>query len=217
MGEHGVAVGGGNSSDDPVRKRWEIFFGFTVTLFAAILALNELASGKYGDDELQLNSEKTSAYLWYQSKGIKETLTEGQRDLLKAFLAGGVIGADKSETVNKQLADLDVKITRYTKEKREILEGSTAVGKANWAQDVDGELGKVPGVKPIEKRLERLGTAGDRFDLGTLFLQIALVLGAVGIIVTQEKLKRLFFGVMLFMGVAGTSCGLMALRIAGFL
>ena len=67
--------------NDPVKRKYEIIFGFVISLFAAVLALNELAAGKYGDDELQLNSEKTSAYLWYQSKGIKSTLVEGQRDL----------------------------------------------------------------------------------------------------------------------------------------
>ena len=47
--------------DDPVKKKYEAIFGLVISLFAAVLALNELASGKYGDDELQLTSERTSA------------------------------------------------------------------------------------------------------------------------------------------------------------
>jgi hypothetical protein len=202
--------------EDSKKKNYELIFGVIVTVFAAILALNELASGKYGDDELQLNSEKTSAYLWYQSKGIKETLTEGQRDLLKALISGGLIASDKSETVAKQVGDLDKKITRYGKEKNEILLGSEAVGKENWAQEINGELGQVTGVKQTERKLERLGAAGDRFDLATLFLQLSLVLGAIGIILTQISLKKVFLAAMIFMGTAGAVCGATALRIAGF-
>jgi len=32
-------------------------------------------------------------------------------------------------------------------EKTEILLGSKQVGQANWAQDLDGEMGKIVGVK----------------------------------------------------------------------
>ena len=202
--------------NDPVKRKYEIIFGFVISLFAAVLALNELAAGKYGDDELQLNSEKTSAYLWYQSKGIKSTLVEGQRDLLRALVEGGAVGAEKATTMEKQAASLDQKVVRYEKEKDEILRGSEAVGKDNWRQEVDGELGKVTGVKPIEARLEKLGKAGDRFDLGTLFLQLGLVLGAIGILMSQERMKKVFLTGLMFMGFAGTTCFTLALRLAGF-
>ena len=201
--------------DDPVRKRYEMTFGFVIALFAAVLALNELAAGKYGDDELQLNSEKTSAYLWYQSKGIKSTLVEGQRDLLRALVEGGAVGGDKSSTLAKQATLLDQRVARYEKEKDEILRGSDAVGKANWRQEVDGELGKVVGVKAVEAKLDRLGRAGDRFDLATLFLQLGLVLGAIGILMSQEKMKKLFLGGLAAMGIAGTVCSSLALHMAG--
>lgn len=204
------------SDDDPVKKKYEIIFGFAISLFAAILALNELAAGKYGDDELQLNSEKTSAYLWYQSKGIKSTLVEGQRDLLRALVEGGAVTGDKVATMDRQAKMLDDKVARYEKEKDEILRGSAAVGKPNWRQEVDGELGKVVGVKEIETRLESLGKAGDRFDLGTLFLQLCLVLGAIGILMSQERIKKIFLGGMVVMGVSGSICSLLALRLAGF-
>ncbi len=64
------------------------------------------------------------------------------------------------------------------------------------------------------KRLD--GLAGDRFDLGTLFLQLSLVLGAIGIIVTQEKLKRAFLAMMLTCGVSGTGFFFFALKTVGF-
>ncbi len=202
--------------DEPVKKRYEFIFGFFISLFAMVLALNELAAGKYGDDELQLNTEKSSAYLWYQSKGIKSTLVEGQRDLLRALVEGGSVGSDKGSSLLKQAAALDQRVGRYDKEKDEILRGSEAVGKANWRQEVNGELGKVVGINAIEAKLERLGKAGDRFDLATLFIQLGLVLGAVGILMSQERLKRAFLGALLAMGIAGTVCSGLGLRLAGF-
>jgi hypothetical protein len=80
-----------DEAEERKRKRYEIVFGLVVAVFAAVLGINELASGKYGDDELKLESEKSGAYLWYQSKGIKQSLAEGQRDLLKIVL--GIAGS----------------------------------------------------------------------------------------------------------------------------
>jgi hypothetical protein len=202
--------------DEGTKRKWELVFGIAVTTFAAMLAINELASGKYGDDEIQMNTEKTSAYLWYQSKGIKSNMTEGQRDLLKMLKESGVIAADKAASVDKQLVDLEAKVIRYEKQKTEILKGSSGVGKENWAQDVDGELGKVVGVKEIETKLNALGKAGDRFDLATLFLQLTLVVGAIGIITSSLAIKRAFLALMVTLGLCGVFFAIGALRLAGF-
>ncbi|HEU4412220.1 MAG TPA: DUF4337 domain-containing protein [Polyangiaceae bacterium] len=198
----------GDAGAEPA-KRYEVFFGLALSIFAAVLALNELAGGKYGDDELRLASERTSAYLWYQSKGIKESLAEGQRDLLKALITGGAIRAEQTAGVEARVREVEAELVRYRKEKKEILLGSAKVGRENWAQDVEGKLGQVTGVKELETQLEVLGAAGDRFDLATLFLQICLVLGAVGLIVSQPRFKRIFLGAMVAMGSVGLICSLL--------
>jgi Domain of unknown function (DUF4337) len=195
----------GDAGAEPT-KRYEVSFGLALSVFAAVLALNELAGGKYGDDELRLASERTSAYLWYQSKGIKESLAEGQRDLLKALITGGAIRAEQAAGVESRVHEIETDLARYRKEKKEILLGSSKVGRENWAQDVEGKLGQVTGVKELETQLEVLGAAGDRFDLATLFLQICLVLGAVGLIVSQPRIKRIFLGAMVAMGGVGLVC-----------
>jgi hypothetical protein len=53
---------------------FEIKCGVVIALFAALMSISDLFAGKYGDDEILLTNEKASAYLWYQSKSIKETL-----------------------------------------------------------------------------------------------------------------------------------------------
>lgn len=209
------APSGGQGGAEPPQQRYEVFFGLALAVFAAVLALNELAGGKYGDDELRMASERTSAYLWYQSKGIKESLAEGQRDLLRALTTGGAIRAEQVGGVEARVRELEVDLTRYHKEKNEILLGSAKVGRENWAQDVEGKLGRVIGVKELEAQLEVLGAAGDRFDLATLFLQICLVLGAVGLLVSQARLKRIFLGAMVAIGSIGIIWSVLGYAKAG--
>lgn len=208
-----------NPPADPeaTAKRYETILGLLLALFAALLALNDLGSGKYGDDELRLASEKAGAYLWYQSKGIKEALTEGQRDLLKSMIDTESLKPEQAAGTRDQLKKLEAKIARYDKEKKEILLGSAKVGKDGWMQEVDGQLGKVVGVKEIETQLEVLGAAGDRFDLATLFLQICLVVGAIGLLLKQLHMKRLFLGVMLGLGSIGLVFSILAYVKVGLL
>jgi hypothetical protein len=186
-----------------MESRYEFLFGLTLALFAALLAINDLGAGKYGDDELQLSNEKTSAYLWYQAKGIKESLTEGQRDLLEVLLDSEAIRAEQRDALTRLVEDLGTQVGRYKKEKKEILMGSAYVGQANWVQDVAGQLGKVVGAKEIEDRLAVLGAAGERFDLANLFLQLSLVLGAIGILMRHQRAKIAFFALMTTSGVTG--------------
>lgn len=105
---------------------------------------------------------------------------------------------------------LDQQMQRYKKEKKEILLGSAKVGRENWAQDISGELGKVTGAKEIEERLEVLGAAGDRFDLANLFLQLGLVLGAIGILMRGEQAKKAFYMLLLASGTTGLVFSLLA-------
>lgn len=189
--------------EEKQKQRFETLFGLALALFAAVLAVNDLAGGKYGDDELKMTTEKTSAYLWYQSKGIKESLAEGQRDTLNALLASGAIDKDHKSALEKTVGDLEKKLVRYEAEKKEILLGSKGVGPEEQVLDVDGEKGKVVGVKEMEKELETLGTAGDRFDSATLCLQLCVVFGALGILVQRKGLKRAFFAAMVVGGVLG--------------
>jgi hypothetical protein len=191
-------------------RRYEVLFGLTLAIFAAILAINDLGGGKFGDDELQLSNEKTSAYLWYQSKGIKESLAEGQRDLIKTLLAGQAIDSAHQDSLVTLQTDLDRRISRYKDEKKEILLGSKAVGEEKWVQDVEGVLGKVLGAKEIEVKLEQLGKAGDVFDLANLFLQLSLVVGAIGILMTGQRIKMTFYGLMVLSGVSGSLASFLA-------
>lgn len=81
---------------------------------------------------------------------------------------------------------------RYDLEKNEIRLGSEAVDLSHQVLEVDDANGRVVGTKPYEQKLERIGLAGDKFDLATMWLQIALVFGAISLILNSEELKMSF-------------------------
>jgi Domain of unknown function (DUF4337) len=191
-------------------KGFEILCGVTLALLAAVLAITDLGAGKYGDDELIAHNEKASAYLWYQAKSIKETLVEGQRDTLQALVAAGAVRPEQLPAVAGLIGKLDQGVARYGKEKKEILLGSAQVGRAGWAQAVDGELGRVVGAQEWEKQAAALGAAGDTFDLATFFLQVCLVLGAISLVVQFPRMRNTLYGLMVALGLAGTVCAVLA-------
>ncbi len=195
-------------------KSFEVWCGVVIALFAAVLSITDLGAGKYGDDELIAQNEKNGAYLWYQSKGIKETLVEGQRDTLQALVASGSIQSQQLPAVQTLIQDLNGRVDRYGKEKSEILLGSTTVGQANWAQDVDGEMGKITGAQQWESRSSSLGAAGDTFDYSTFFLQLCLVLGAISLVVQNARMRTAFFLAMIALGIVGTGFSLLAFQQA---
>ncbi|MBP8646147.1 MAG: DUF4337 domain-containing protein [Syntrophobacteraceae bacterium] len=189
--------------DNKEKKHFEIICALTLAIFAALLAITDLGAGKYGDDEIMGTNEKANVYAWFQSKSIKQSLVEGQRDLVKTLIDAGSVHQEQQPALQSLLEKLDQDVGRYEKEKTEILLGSAAVGKENWVQDTDGELGKVIGAKEWEKKLALLGQAGDRFDVAILLLQISLVLGAVSLVLQESKLRWIFYGTMTVLGTVG--------------
>lgn len=171
----------------------EMTFGLVIAIFAAVLAINDLVAGRCGDDELKYSNEKTSAYFWYQAKSIKESIVEGQRDMFVSL-------ADPAFRIHVE--KLNDKLAQYKKEKREILLGSKAVGPNGYAQAVDGEMGKVIGAKELEQAIALLGEAGDHFDVASLFLQLSLVAGAIGLLI-QSPIKKILLLTMIALGTVG--------------
>ncbi|WII73343.1 DUF4337 domain-containing protein [Bdellovibrio sp. 22V] len=191
-------------------NNFEMRCGVVIAIFAAIMAVSDLVAGKYGDDEIIGTNEKAAAYMWYQSKSIKETLVEGEKSLLVSLKEAGAIEAKAAPGVDRHITNLERKILRYKKEKNEILKGSQSVGPENWVQDLNGELGKIIGAQEMEAHLASLGKAGDRFDMASLFFQVCLVLGALSLVLKKEKLQMVFFSGMCLLGVLGAGISLWA-------
>lgn len=181
----------------------ENFFALTMLILAAFLAINDLIAGRYGDDEIMMTNEKSNQFQWYQSKSIKEYVVKGQADLLDTLIKSEIIHSNNLPAFQEQQKKLLENVKRYQKEKQEIMLGSFTVGKANWVQDLDGKMGQIVGVKEYEKELKKFGKAGDLFDMASLFFQIALMFGALGIMMKKITTKKYAFIGCLFLGLMG--------------
>ncbi|MBN8219257.1 MAG: DUF4337 family protein [Spirochaetes bacterium] len=198
----------------------ELMTGLLIALFAAILALNDLGAGHFGDDENQAITEKGNAYSWFQSKSVKQSLLKGQRDLIKELMDGGAV--QKTPAMEASLRKMEDDIVRYGAEMAAIKDGyaSATNSKAylkldeKRKSDFDKEFAPVVAAKTLEHKAEVLGNAGDRFDLGTLFLQLSLVLGAISLVIGKEKFKFGFFFAMVAMGLVGLGFSLAAYSMA---
>ena len=202
------------SSNDIRESRFELLCGVLIAVYAALLAVTDLGAGKFGDDQIIASNEKASAYQWYQSKSIKESLVEGQLALIETLAAAGAIQADKKISLDEFSNKLKSDVSRYKAEKAEILRGSQKVGEANWAQEVDGKKGMVVGAEEWAARADGLDTAGDVFDRATLFLQLCLVVSAITLILKNPRSRRAFFVLCNLLGIIGGIIGVMAFRAA---
>ena len=199
---------------EKARKRFETITGLTLALFAAVLAVVDLGAGKYGDDEIMGTNEKANLYQWYQSKSIKQSIIEQEASLISALIQAGAVTSNSTATLREQLAVAEKSAERYDKEKKEILLGSSAVGPQGQVLIRDGKKGAIFGTKPWEQKLSILGDAGDKFDLATLWLQVALVFGAISLIIESERLKHAFYVALVLGSLLGTSVGIQAYAIA---
>jgi hypothetical protein len=181
----------------------EVAMPLTIAIFAAVLAINDLFAGKYGSDEIKVSNMRNNSYQWYQSKGIKSTIVEGQVDLLQVLLGSGSIAADKREDMQKLVGQLQAKVRKYEKEKTEILVGSRQIPQDQWIQPTDGKLGLIVGAKEYDGFLESLDSAGNFFDIASMLFQLCLVTGSVGIIISRPAMKWAFFQVTVFTGAVG--------------
>lgn len=191
--------------------RFQMKCGVTLAVFASIMAITDLG-GAYSDYGMNYaQAEKANAFAWYNSKGIKQSLAEGQRDTLEALLIAGVIDNTHAAPTRDFVAVVDRKITRYEQEKQEILLGSAAVGEKNWAQEVDGKRGQVTGAKEWEAESDAYGSVSEIFDLANLVLQICLVIGAISLVVRTQATRKLFYGSSVGLGMGGAGIGIYAI------
>jgi hypothetical protein len=201
-------------SDDS-DKSFERRAGLTLALLAAVLAVNDLAGGKYGDDEIIGTNEKANTYAWYQSKSIKESLAENHLATLEALLQTGSLTPEGRASIEQKAAETRAEVARYGKEKKEITKGSAGVGPEGQVLEIGGQKGQVKGTDEWTAELTVLSAAGDQFDMATLFLQICLVLGAVSLVLEEQRLKELFYWSMVGLGAAGGVYLGLAMRTVG--
>lgn len=189
----------------------EVISGMLIAIFATCLAIIDLYAGKFGDDEIIASNEKSATYEWFQAKGVKEIVAESQVHMLKSLVTSGAIVPKDTVAMNVEILYLDKKAKRYGTDKEEILKGSKNVDSTNWTQyDNDGKLGNIKGAFEWEKEVKVLSAAGDTFDTSLFFMQIALVFGAVSLMLKSYKMKIAFLCFMVVLSFIGMFIGFIA-------
>jgi hypothetical protein len=189
----------------------EIISGMLIAVFATFLAIIDLYAGKFGDDEIIASNEKSATYEWFQAKGVKEIVAESQVHMLRSLVNSGAIVPKDTAAMNLEISFLDKKAKRYGSDKNEILNGSKTVDSANWTQyDNNGKLGNIKGAFEWESEVKVLSAAGDTFDTSLFFMQIALVFGAVSLMLKSYKMKITFLCLMVALSMVGIVIGTIA-------
>lgn len=185
-------------------EKAEAIGGVLIAFFAALMAISQLVNGELEEEMMIAHNKVVNYSSWYQSKSIKESLKESELDYLKALLLSGIISEEKKSEIDKKTLEIENKIKKYNAEKTEILLGSSNIPKTAWTQDLDGKMGVIKGVKEWEKLADDYDNATKKFDLGLLFFQICIVLGAVCIIIYDNpKLQKSFITLMVIFGLIG--------------
>ena len=186
-------------------EKAEAVGGVLIAFFAALMAISQMINGEFEEEMMIAHNKVVNYSSWYQSKSIKESLKESELDYLEALLQTDLIAEDKKSIIIKSIQISKNKIKKYDAEKKEILIGSANIPKEKWAQDLDGELGKIIGVKEWEVLADQYDKATKKFDIAMLFFQICIVLGAVCIIIYDSpRLQKSFIVLMVIFGITGT-------------
>ncbi|MGF1559404.1 MAG: DUF4337 domain-containing protein [Flavobacteriaceae bacterium] len=185
-------------------ERAEAIGGVLIAFFAALMAISQMVNGELEEEMMIAHNKVVNYSSWYQSKSIKESLKESELDYLETLLNSGIITEENRTGIDSKIERTKTKIAKYGAEKTEILLGSANIAKEDWAQNLDGEMGKIVGVKEWEILADEYDLATKKFDLGMLFFQISIVLGAVCIIIYDNpKLQKAFISLMIVFGIIG--------------
>lgn len=185
-------------------ERAEAVGGVLIAFFAALMAISQMINGELEEEMMIAHNKVVNYSSWYQSKSIKESLKESELDYLQALLESGMVLEGNVGNIQEKILNVRSQIDKYESEKNEILVGSANIPQDSWAQDLDGEMGKIVGINEWEALAEEYDFATKKFDLGMLFFQISIVLGAVCIIIYDNPLlQKTFIICMIISGVIG--------------
>src|SRR5215470_7265266 len=153
----------------------------TMAILAVLVAIVSLLGHRSGTEEVILQNKVTDQWSYYQTKN-----TRLHTDELFADLAG-VVTARDSEAAASIQEKVRIEAERYTEEKKEL------ETKAH----------------ELEQEFDRTHRKTDRFDLGEVFLEIALVITSI----TLLSGRRIFWHFGLLFAAIGIIVAATAWRI----
>jgi uncharacterized membrane protein YcjF (UPF0283 family) len=143
----------------------------TMAILAVCVAVVSLMGHRSHTEELLMQNRATDQWAYYQAKNIRRHNYEMSLDLLS------LIEFKDKEQANKIREKYKGEADRYTKEQSEIEEQA----------------------KDFEAESTRAQRKADRFDLGEVFLEIALVISSLALL----SKKQIFWFLGMISGVVG--------------
>ncbi|HXX20080.1 MAG TPA: DUF4337 domain-containing protein [Candidatus Acidoferrum sp.] len=153
----------------------------TMAILAVLVAAVSLLGHRAHTEELLLQTKSTDQWAYYQAKDIR-------RHTYELFLdETSVFSLQNSEQVDKLKEKYAKEVERYRDEMK----------------DIEAEAKKAEDEVRVQQR------RADRFDLGEVMLEAALVICSI----TLLTRKRIFWGMGLVLGLAGLAIGAAGLLI----
>ncbi len=186
------------------RNKIENRGGVIIIVIIGLLAIMKVINSNLEEEIANANLKHLSYSSWYSAKSIKQVLKENQRDLLTSLLHIGAIKEESLPELNTRIDVTNNLILKYEEEKTEILLGSANIPRSSWSQDLDGEMGKIIGLRKWQEISTNYSYLVSKIDIGTLFLQISIVFGVLGLVINDNlKLQQVFTGLMIATGIIG--------------
>ncbi|MUH37212.1 DUF4337 family protein [Zobellia amurskyensis] len=180
--------------------------GVIIIILVALLAVMKVVNSKLEEKIARANYKHVSYSSWYNAKSIKQILKENQRDYLESLRGTGLVAEDKLEQLDFRIEMTEDLIRKYDEEKTEILLGSDNIPREAWSQDLDGEMGKIVGLRAWEEMGLANRSLVAQIEIGILFLQISILFGVLGLIINENRrLQEVFTGFMIGVGFIGLS------------
>ena len=147
-----------------VQEKWLKWVALTTTILAVCAAIGSLKGGSFSTQVQLMTTKENNKWSYFQSKSIKQHVTEIELDLLKIEFIKSDVPAVKEEIEHKIKA-VETDIARYDKEKA----------------DIKAEAEGLTDQQAVLKR------HGGNFGLAVMFFQIAIMLSAIGSLLKQRS------------------------------
>lgn len=147
-----------------VQEKWLKWVALSTTILAVCAAIGSLKGGGFSTQVQLMTTQENNKWSYFQSKSIKQHVTEMERDLLKIELLKSDVPAVKDE-IQQKIKSVEDNIGRYDKEKAQI---------KTEAED-------------LSKKQSDLKRHGGNFGLAVMFFQIAIMLSAIGSLLKQRS------------------------------
>jgi hypothetical protein len=154
-----------------------------IAVEAMLLAIASLGGDNATKEALNTNVTVTDTWAFYQARNVRQTANELAAGDLRAQLAlhGDALSPEARQEIERQIDRYMATVARYESDPTPDVRYPAGTGKKELSEYATEQ----------EHRRDRALAQDPNFDFATALLQIAIVLGSVGIIATSRPIMGL--------------------------